>query len=81
MLEYVGIVKRLMLIVVYIAEACSEPCKTSNMNLFARIIKGYKDEFKTLSNIWDGAFPQVVTGYSGKLRILPNIYDEASVFL
>ena len=51
------------------------------MNLFAKIVNGYKDEFKTLSNISDEAFPQVVTGYRGGFRILPNIYDGASVFL
>ena len=33
-----------------------------NMNFFAKIINGYKDEFKTLSNVWDGA-PQVITSY------------------
>ena len=43
--------KRLMLIVAEIAEAYSEPCQTSKMNLFAKIINGYKGEFKTLSNI------------------------------
>ena len=47
------------------------------MNLFAKIIDDYKDEFKTLSHIWNGAFPQVVTAFRGKFKILPNIYDEA----
>ena len=59
----------------------SELCQTSNMNLSAKIINGYKVEFKTLSNIWDEAFSQVVTGYRDEFRILPNIYDRASVFL
>ena len=49
-----------MLIVGQIAEACSEPCQTSNMNLFAKVINGYKGESKTISNIWYGAFSQVV---------------------
>ena len=39
---------RLMLIVLKIAEAYSEPCQTSEMNLFAKITNGYKGEFKTL---------------------------------
>ena len=26
-------------------------------NSFAKIINGFKGEFKTQSNIWDGAFP------------------------
>ena len=64
-----------------IAKACSEPCQLFNMNLFTKIINGYKGEFKTLSNIWDGAFPHVVTGYRGEFRILPNIYEGGSVFL
>ena len=43
-------------------------------NSFAKMINGYKGEFKTLSNIWDGAFfHKVVTGFIGKLRMLPNI--------
>ena len=46
-----------MLIVVQIAEAAySEHCQTSKMNLFTKIINGFKGEFKTMSNIWDGAF-------------------------
>ena len=62
-----------MLIVVKIAEACSEPCKTSHINRFSKIINGYKGR--------DGAFPKVVTHYRGELRILANIYDGDSVFL
>ena len=31
-----------MLIVVQIAEACLEPCQTSNMNLVAKVINGYR---------------------------------------
>ena len=34
------------------------PCQTSKMNLFAKTINGYKGKFKTLSNIWDGAFSE-----------------------
>ena len=51
------------------------------MNLFVKMINGYKGEFKTLSNIQDRAFPEVVTGYRREFRILPNIYDRESVFL
>ena len=39
-----------MLIVVQIAEACLEPCQTSNMNLVAKVINGYRGESKTISN-------------------------------
>ena len=31
-----------------IAEASSEPCQTSKMDLFAKIINEYKGELKTL---------------------------------
>ena len=51
------------------------------MNLFAKIINGYKGEFKTLSNIWDGALPQVVNGHRDDFKILLNIYGGAFVFL
>ena len=51
------------------------------MNLFAKIINGYKDEFKTLSNISDRAFSDAVTGYRDNFIILLNIYDGASEFL
>ena len=51
------------------------------MNLFAKIINNCKGKFKTLSNIWDVAFPQVVTGYRDEFRVLLNIYDGALVFL
>ena len=47
-----------MLIVVYIAETYLESSQTSNLDLFVEIINGYKGEFKTLSNIYDGAFSQ-----------------------
>ena len=47
-----------MLIVVYIAETYLEHSQTSNLDLFVKIINGYKGEFKTLSNIYDGAFSQ-----------------------
>ena len=43
-------------------------------NSFAKIINGYKDEFKILPNIWDRAF---VARFRGGLRILLNIYDQA----
>ena len=51
------------------------------MNLFAKIINKYKDEFKTLSNNWDGAIPQVVTGYRDEFTILLKTYDGAFMFL
>ena len=51
------------------------------MNVFAKNINGYQGELKTLSNIWDAAFPQAVTEYRGEFRILTNICDEAPVFL
>ena len=47
-----------MLIVVYIAETYLESSQTSNLDLFVEIINGYKGEFKTLSDIYDGAFSQ-----------------------
>ena len=47
-----------MLIVVYIAETYLESSQTSNLDLFVEIINGYKGEFKTLSNIYDGGFSQ-----------------------
>ena len=40
---------------------------------FAKIINGYKGEFKTLSNIWDVAFSASCNGFIGELRILPSI--------
>ena len=70
-----------MLNVVQIAEACSEPSQTSNMNLFAKIINGCKGKFKTLSNIWDRAFPQIAADYKSEFTIFPSIYDGAFVFL
>ena len=70
-----------MLIVVWISGGYSEPCQTSKMNLFAKIINDYKDKFKTLSNIWDRAFPPAVDRYRDKFRILPSISDGAFVFI
>ena len=57
-----------MLIVVKIVEAYSEPSQTSLVNIFAKLINGYKGEFIILSNIWNGAFFASLYGLKRRIQ-------------
>ena len=70
-----------MFIVAWFGGAYSEPCQTSEMIFFAKMISGYQGEIKTLSNIWDGAFLQVALGYRDEFRTLSKIHDGVFVLL
>ena len=70
-----------MVIVEQIAEACSETFSTSNINLFAKIINGYKVELKHCQTSKMGLSRMLLLAVKANSVSCQTFMDGASVFL